>query len=237
MTITHGACTHVGHVRDHNEDNYLAKPSLGLWLVADGMGGHACGEVASEIATHTIGDAVAEGDDLVDAVLKAHEAILDAVDEGVGKAGMGTTVVALRLEGPDYTVAWVGDSRAYLWDEELTQISKDHSLVQELIDGGKIAEEQAMHHPHRNIINQNLGADDLDDIKVDVETGQLKPGQKILLCSDGLSDEITKDEIAEVIADVIAEGGDDQQIADRLVERVLEEVAHDNITVIVVTAS
>ena len=231
--ITFGASTDIGNVREHNEDSFLAEPSLGLWLVADGMGGHACGEVASDIASRTIGEAVSDGNDLTDAIQKSHEAILDAVENGIGKKGMGTTVIALQIQNTEYQVAWVGDSRAYLWDGvELKQISKDQSLVQMLVDTGKITEEEAMFHPQKNIIYQNLGAGDIGELNIGLSKGRLKRGQKILLCSDGLSDEITRDEIKEVVA----AGGSDQQIADNLVKRVLETEAHDNITVILVTA-
>jgi protein phosphatase len=234
--IIFGASTDVGNVREQNEDSFLAEPSLGLWLVADGMGGHACGEVASDIASRSIGEAVNDGDDLVDAIQKSHEAILDAAENGVGKKGMGTTVVVLQLQNTDYRIAWVGDSRAYLWDGKLKQISKDQSLVQMLVDTGSITEEEAMHHPQKNIIYQNLGADDIDELNVGALKGKLSRGQKILLCSDGLSDEITKEEIAEVIATVIEAGGNDQKIADNLVKRVLATEANDNVTVIIVSA-
>ena len=230
--ITFGASTDVGNVREHNEDSFLAEPSLGLWLVADGMGGHACGEVASDIASKTIGKAVGEGADLLDAIQESHEAILDAAKNGVGKKGMGTTVVALQVKNTDYEIAWVGDSRAYLWDGELKQISKDQSLVQMLVDTGNITEDEAMYHPQKNIIYQNLGANDIEELNIGTLKGKLSRGQKILLCSDGLSDEITRNEIAEVVA----AGGNDQQITDNLVKRVLETEANDNVTVILVTA-
>lgn len=234
--IEFGASTDVGNVREDNEDSFLAEPSLGLWLVADGMGGHACGEVASDIASRSIGESVGDGGDLVDAIQKSHEAIVDSAKNGIGKKGMGTTVVALHLQNTNYKIAWVGDSRAYLWDGELKQITKDQSLVQMLVDTGKITEDEAMHHPQKNIIYQNLGADDIDGLNIGELKGKLRRGQKILLCSDGLSDEITREEIAEVIVDVISAGGNDQKIADNLIKRVLETEAHDNITVILVTA-
>jgi serine/threonine protein phosphatase PrpC len=235
--ITFGASTDIGNVREHNEDSFLAEPSLGLWLVADGMGGHACGEVASDIASRTIGESVGDGDDLVDAIQKSHQAILDSAKNGIGKKGMGTTVVALQLQNADYKIAWVGDSRAYLWDGKLEQISKDQSLVQMLVDTGNITEEEAMYHPQKNIIYQNLGADDVDKLNIGELKGTLNRGQKILLCSDGLSDEMTRGEIATVIIDVISTGGNDQKIADNLIKRVLESEAKDNVTVIIVTAS
>lgn len=232
LELSYGASTDIGNVRDHNEDCYLADLSLGLWLVADGMGGHACGEVASEIVARTIGEAVGNGDNLTDAIQKAHRAILESAEKGIGKLGMGSTVVAIHVRGNNYKLAWVGDSRAYLWNGKLKQISKDHSLVQMLVDTGNITEKEAMNHPQKNLIYQNLGATDIDVVNIGVVEGQFYRNQKILLCSDGLSDEIPKDEIAEALGT----GGNDQQIANNLVSKVLETAAEDNVTVVVVAA-
>lgn len=232
--LLYGASTDVGNVRDHNEDCYLAEPSLGLWLVADGMGGHACGEVASDIVVRTIGEAMGEGEELTSAIQKAHQAILESAKNGVGKLGMGSTVIAIHVTGHDYKIAWVGDSRAYLWNGQLKQISKDHSLVQMLVDTGNITEREAMNHPQKNIIYQNLGATDADEVNIGVIEGQFCKNQKILLCSDGLSDEVPRDEIA----DTLSESNDksEQQITDNLISKVLDTKANDNVTVVVVSA-
>ena len=230
--LLYGASTDIGNVRGHNEDCYLAEPSLGFWLVADGMGGHAAGEVASDIAVKSIGGAVANSVNLIDAIQTAHKSILESPAKGIGKKGMGSTVVAIQVCGMHYKVAWVGDSRAYLWNGQLKQISKDHSLVQMLIDSGNLSEREAMNHPQKNLIYQHLGAPDTDELNVGVVEGQFYRGQKILLCSDGLSDELPKDEIA----DVFVESNDDQQIADKLIDKVLATAANDNVTVVVVAA-
>lgn len=232
VELSYGAGSDVGNVRDHNEDCYLAEPALGLWLVADGMGGHACGEVASDIVVRTIAESVKNGEKLTEAIQKAHKAILESAKNGVGKRGMGSTVVAIHVQGHQFTLAWVGDSRAYQWDGKLKQISKDHSLVQMLVDTGNITEKEAMNHPQKNIIYQNMGATDVDEVNIGVIEGQLYKDQKILLCSDGLSDELPKDEIAEVLS----EYDDDQQIADNLIRKVLETTANDNVTIVVVSA-
>ena len=232
VKLLYGASTDVGNVRDHNEDCYLAEPSLGLWLVADGMGGHACGEVASDIVVRTIGEAVASGDELTNAIQKAHKAVLESGKKGIGKPGMGSTVIAIHVQGHHYKIAWVGDSRAYLWNGKLKQISKDHSLVQMLVDTGNITEKEAMNHPQKNIIYQNLGAQDADEVTIGVIEGQFYSKQKILLCSDGLSDELPGNEIA----DVFGESNNDQQITDNLISKVLETRANDNITIVVVSA-
>ncbi|MDH5612648.1 MAG: protein phosphatase 2C domain-containing protein [Gammaproteobacteria bacterium] len=232
VELSYGASTDVGNVRDHNEDCYLAVPSLGLWLIADGMGGHACGEVASDIVVRTIGEAIGNGDELANAIQKAHRAILESVEKGIGKRGMGSTVVAIHVSGHHYKLAWVGDSRAYLWDGKLKQISKDHSLVQMLLDTGNLTEREAMNHPQKNIIYQNLGAKDVDAVNVGIIEGQFYKNQKILLCSDGLSDELPRDEIAEVLG----EYDNDQKITDGLISAVLKTSANDNVTVVVVAA-
>jgi protein phosphatase len=230
--LSYGAGTNVGNVRGHNEDCYLADPELGLWLVADGMGGHASGEVASDIVARTIGEVVGNGKDLADAVQKAHKSVLGSVDKGIGKPGMGSTVVAVHVRDGNYRLAWVGDSRAYLWNNGLQQISKDHSLVQMLVDAGNLTEEEAMTHPKKNLIYQHLGAKDVDEVNIGILEGQLYRNQKILLCSDGLSDEISRQEIA----DVLRAGNDDQQITDDLISKVLGGAAEDNVTIVVVSA-
>lgn len=232
VELSYGASTDVGNVRDHNEDCYLAEPSLGLWLVADGMGGHACGEVASDIVVRTIGEAVGKGVELTEAIQKAHTAILESAKNGIGKLGMGSTVIAIHVRSHHYKIAWVGDSRAYLWNGKLKQISKDHSLVQMLVDTGNISEKEAMNHPQKNIIYQNLGATDVDEVNIGIIEGQLYKDQKIILCSDGLSDELPKDEIAEVLAGC----DNDQQITENLIDKVLDTKANDNITIVVVSA-
>jgi len=232
-TITYAAATHVGNVRDHNEDSYVADGDIRLWLIADGMGGHAGGEIASAIAADVISRGIEQGMPLKEAIQKAHQSILDAVKNGQGKYGMGTTIVALHMSGVNqYELAWAGDSRAYLWDDGLRQISKDHSYVQMLVDLGKILPEEARWHPQKNIITQNLGSEFIDEVMADVIHYELKPGQKILLCSDGLNDELED----RSIADIVGAGGSDQEIVDTLINTVLGGTARDNVTVVLISA-
>ncbi|MCK5396477.1 MAG: serine/threonine-protein phosphatase, partial [Gammaproteobacteria bacterium] len=127
QAANYAARTDVGKIREHNEDSYCVNQNLGLYVVADGMGGHASGEVASEIAITAIEQQIKQGNSLVEAIEVAHLAIIKGVETGAGKPGMGTTVVAVQLMDDAYTLAWVGDSRAYLWSDGLSQISKDHS--------------------------------------------------------------------------------------------------------------
>jgi len=233
-SITYAAATHEGNVRDHNEDAYVADEDIGLWLIADGMGGHAGGEIASAIASDVIRSGIEQGMELRDAIQKAHQSILDAVKNGEGKYGMGTTVVAVHMsDDRRYEIAWAGDSRAYLWDDGLRQITKDHSYVQMLIDLGKILPEEARWHPQKNIITQNLGSEFIDTVMADVLQDELKPGQRLLLCSDGLNDELDD----RTIKDIMEAGGDDQTIVDTLMNTVLAGNARDNVTVVVISAS
>ncbi|HHJ35242.1 MAG TPA: serine/threonine-protein phosphatase [Gammaproteobacteria bacterium] len=234
--VHHAAGTHVGNVREHNEDYFRVNTDIGLYVVADGLGGHASGEVASEIAVETIEQQVKQGASLVEAIERAHHAILRGVETGAGKTGMGTTVVAIQLHENDYTLAWVGDSRAYLWSGELQQISKDHSLVQMLIDSGQISEVEARMHPRKNVIYQNLGAEELDHLRVSVKHGSLYKGQKLILCSDGLSDEVDDDTINNIITQGCEEGRSGDEMVDELIDAALEKGGQDNISIIIVSA-
>ena len=156
--IEFGHLTHVGLRRELNEDTYYGDSELGLWLVADGMGGHEYGEVASALARETIVREVRDGTPLAQAIRIADEEIIRASRRRNDALPMGTTVVAARITGNRFEVAWVGDSRVYLWREgQLAQLSQDHSYVQELIAQGAISAEQARSHPHRNVVTQALG--------------------------------------------------------------------------------
>lgn len=232
QVVDYAARTDVGKVREHNEDCYCVNPVLGLYVVADGMGGHASGEVASKIAVTTIEQQVAQGCGLVEAIGTAHAAIIKGVKQGLGKHGMGTTVVAVQLEGGSYTLAWVGDSRAYLWDGELSQLSKDHSMVQMLIDSGRITRDEARTHPRKNVIYQNLGAAEVEGHQVSVERGVLYKGQNIILCSDGMSDEVDDAQIAEIIS----QADNVEEAAENLVTAAIDNGGNDNVTVIVISA-
>src|SRR5690606_8775679 len=167
--------------RGNNEDSYLSKPDCGLWLIADGMGGHEAGEVASAIVAETVGKAFdgkasdnkpLDNNALVESIQQAHRSVLDAVRQGLGAMGMGSTVVALASNDRDYQVAWVGDSRAYLWIPNsdggtLKRLSTDHSYVQMLLASGAIAEEEAANHPDKNVITQCIGSPDVQEVQVD----------------------------------------------------------------------
>ncbi len=235
MTKIDYACgTHPGLVRAVNEDAYFADPELGLWLIADGMGGHQAGEVASAIVVKELPQCIQKGESLVDAIDMAHMMIQVASEQSSAARHMGSTVVALRMTGLHYQIAWVGDSRAYLWNgHELRRLTKDHSYVQLLLDLGMIMEDEVFNHPSRNVISQGLGVggDGVgNSVKVDEVEGTLAVGDTLLLCSDGLTGEVRE----YLIGEIMASTRDNQQRLAKLIEAALAFGGSDNITAILV---
>lgn len=226
--------THTGHKRDHNEDVCLSAPEINLWLVADGMGGHEHGEVASALARDTVREAISSGRPLEDAIREAAQAVSSRTRTGLSSS-MGTTIVAARVDGNGYEIGWVGDSRAYLQprDGKLHQLTHDHSYVQELMDGGAISEKEAEGHPQRHVITQALGVTTPDSLRVDHVTGSLEPGDQLLLCSDGLNTEVGDHEISEILTS--EEDVDDK--VNTLIETALEHGGSDNVTVVLLQMS
>lgn len=227
--IEFGHLSHVGLRRELNEDTYYGDAELGLWLVADGMGGHEFGEVASALARDAIVREVRAGRGLGDAIRRADEDIIRHSRQRAESLPMGTTVVAVRVLDNRFELAWVGDSRAYFWNGQLRQLSADHSYVQELIDQGAITAEQARVHPHRNVVTQALGVTDPQSLKVETLSGELRPGQQLLLCSDGLTEEVDDAAIAALMgrSDLSA-----QECVDHLVSAALDGGGSDNVTVV-----
>ncbi|MEZ0472571.1 PP2C family protein-serine/threonine phosphatase [Luteimonas salinilitoris] len=230
--IEFGHLTHVGLRRELNEDTYYGDAELGLWLVADGMGGHEYGEVASALARETVVRETRQGTPLVQAIRIADEEIIRASRQRHDSLPMGTTVVAARVTGNRFEVAWVGDSRVYLWHAgKLVQLSQDHSYVQELISQGTISVDQARHHPHRNVVTQALGVTDPQSLNVETMTGEWLPGMQLLLCSDGLTEEVDDAGIARVLAHGECSA---QECVDGLVAAALDGGGSDNVTVVLV---
>jgi protein phosphatase len=223
----------VGRVREHNEDSLLVAPPL--YVIADGMGGHAAGEVASEIAIHVFEEAAitaADPEALKQAVLDSNRAIIHGAHEGLGKQGMGTTLTAAVIENDRLLLAQVGDSRAYLLEgQRLHQVTRDHSLVAELLSRGQITPEEARVHPNRSVITRALGSD--PHVQPDLYELRVHEGDRLLLCSDGLSGMLR----ATTIQQILTENPDPQQAADALVEAANVAGGHDNITVIVVNVN
>lgn len=228
-----GSRTDIGCVREHNEDSLVVKPPL--YVVCDGMGGHAAGEVASEIAVNVVArhapakiDAAALGA----AVEEANLAVIRAAHEGRGREGMGTTCTAAMLENERLVIAQVGDSRAYLLHNGiLQQITRDHSLMADYIEQGKITPEEARVHPQRSVITRALGSDPYmqpDLFEINVETGD-----RLLLCSDGLTSMLEDAEIARILSTV----RNPQECADALVNEAIAMGGYDNVTVIVTDVS
>ncbi len=224
------ARSHVGRVRAGNEDSGYAGPRL--LVVADGMGGHAAGEVASAAAVRalrpldsaTVSEPRAELRAAVDA---ANDQLRSLVEEDPGREGMGTTLTALLWRGTGFTLAHVGDSRAYaLRDGELTQISHDHTFVQTLVDEGRISPDEAESHPQRNLILRSVSGH--SRLEIDVDDIEAAADDRLLLCSDGLSGVVHAAELARILGD-----GDIEVVADRLVQAALDGGAPDNVTCIV----
>ncbi len=231
---TCGHVTHVGNVRTHNEDCYEVDADANFCVLADGMGGHDGGEIASRIVVDCISREIRDGKPMAEALVQAHYAVRKAVDNGEGKPGMGSTAVALKLDNGQFDVVWVGDSRAYVWDSEdkqLTQITKDHSLVQHMIDEGRITPEEALVHPQRNYITQALGMSDLYKMEVGRVQGGLQHGQQLLLCSDGLSGEVSTAEMIEILKLELNE----RQKVDLMIQKSLDNGGADNVTALLVT--
>ncbi len=250
MNIAASGITDTGRKRDHNEDSFLVDDTLGLFVVADGMGGHAGGGTASKLAVETIRDrlreakrdapgafgASAEPEDgkllefLRQAVEAACAAIFTAAQGDPSLAGMGTTVTAALIDGATAYVAHVGDSRCYLLREgRIYQISEDHSLVNEQLKAGAITVDQARHSRFRNIITRSVGFE--QEVMVDMMGLEVEPGDKMVLCCDGLSNLVQDHEILEIAGSVPVE-----EAPGKLVALANERGGDDNITVIVVHA-
>ncbi|MFC4244001.1 PP2C family protein-serine/threonine phosphatase [Gryllotalpicola reticulitermitis] len=229
------AVSNVGRVRSNNQDSGYAGHDL--FLVADGMGGHAGGDVASAIATNHIKQVDREYDDpevaretLKNALLEANEALAETVYEHPELTGMGTTVSAALRVGDFMALAHIGDSRIYLWREgELTQVSTDHTFVQRLVDTGRITEEEAAVHPRRSVLMRVLGDVDAHP-DVDSWILETRPGDRWLMCSDGLHGVVK----SELIARILANPASPKTVADRLLKASLDGGAPDNVTVIVI---
>jgi protein phosphatase len=226
-----GEATDVGRVRTNNEDGLIT--SERLFAVADGMGGHQGGEVASDTALQTLDESFVEStsDGLIDAVRDANDAVLERAVGDPELQGMGTTLVAIApVDGSD-SLAWVnvGDSRLYLLrDGELTQISEDHSHVQELVQAGELTPEEARNHPRRNIVTRAVGID--PNLQIDGDEVNAFAGDRYLLCSDGLTDYVEDDRIASTLRRL----DDPNDVAPELVRLANEGGGRDNITVVVV---
>ncbi len=229
------AVTDVGTVRTNNEDSFVSRPEVGLWMVADGAGGHEHGEMASAM----LAGALQQTDGLAGSTLiaeirscvsRTHQELRGRADAEAGLSGnqviIASTIAVFLASGPHFACLWAGDSRIYLLRQgQLTRLTRDHSLVQTLVDDGTISEAEAERHPHANIITRAIGADGPEP-ELDKVTDLAQPGDRFLLCSDGLNKALDEHLIGRLIAT------DDP--ARRLIDAALEYGVRDNVTAIVV---
>lgn len=226
----YGSRTEIGNVREHNEDSLTVLPPL--FAVADGMGGHEAGEVASEITINTLNDLApqsADAEALARAVVAANLNVIKAPSQGVGREGMGTTLTAAILEKERLVIAQVGDSRAYLLHNgSLQQLTRDHSLMADMIEAGQLTEAEARVHPNRSVITRAIGSD--PHMQPDLYELNVETGDRLLLCSDGICGMIEDHEIASIMRQAPSA----QSCADQLVEAALAAGGFDNATAVVV---
>jgi len=226
----------TGCVRRNNEDFFLIRPELGLYAVADGMGGHNAGEVASRLAIEELTKQAAELSHLNTdgiqawmrkAMQEANRVIFEASRQAAEMEGMGTTLTVLLLKENKAVIGHIGDSRIYLWrDLNLSLLSEDHSMVNELVRLGQISEEKAKNHPHKNVLSRALGVE--KTIEIDCFQLEVRSGDVFLLCSDGFSNELDDQEIAAEFST----GEAWERRLDNLKLRVIERGAPDNFTAI-----
>ncbi|MFN8233659.1 MAG: Stp1/IreP family PP2C-type Ser/Thr phosphatase [Actinomycetota bacterium] len=230
MRFDVGVISDIGQVRERNEDSFLVAPPL--YAVADGMGGHRGGEVASGLALETV-EALANAGEgaLTDQVREANRAVFERSMTDRAVSGMGTTLTALTVDDDAAHVAHVGDSRAYLLRAgALRQLTEDHTLVNRMVKAGEISPEEAEVHPHRNVVTRALGTE--PDVQVDRQDVPLLDGERLLLCSDGLTNMVTTEQIRAILE----ANPSPQDAATRLVRAANRAGGIDNITVIVVDA-
>ncbi len=215
---------HQGKVRTRNEDSVLDCPALGLWAVADGVGGNSHGDVASQMAVQALERNVRQGRSLRQAVADADRVLCDAVVQQPALQGMATTLVACKVDGDHFEVAWVGDSRAYLLDATgIHRITQDHNVAGELLAEGRISPAQFERHPGQHELTQAIGLMRLKEIPHSV--GEFHDGDCLLLCTDGLSGVISDEDLASLVS---AESSP-EMCADKLLQAALEAGAPDNI--------
>jgi serine/threonine protein phosphatase PrpC len=228
-----GAATHPGRVRSQNEDHFVLLPDSGVFAVADGMGGHEAGSLASSTvvdALRTIGVPASAPDLLArleDRILRANARLRDEARDR-GNAVVGSTVVALLVFGGNYAVLWSGDSRLYIVrDGRIAQLTRDHTEAQELVDKGVLRQDEVRTWPRRNVVTRAVGVNEVPEL--DIDHGSLQPGDIFVICSDGLTAHAADEEILARVR-----GAGAQQACDALIALALERGGTDNVTVLVV---
>jgi serine/threonine protein phosphatase PrpC len=237
LRIEYGVRSDPGRVRASNEDSCVANGKSGLFLVADGMGGHAAGEIASQIAASAVEEVISgreAGSNIEDllqlAVEKANARVYETQRLKPAYRGMGSTLTALAFTDNRYYIAQVGDSRAYLLrDKTLSQLTRDHSLVWPLFEGGILSKDDIARHPQKNLITRSIGTH--PEVEADLQSGSALEGDIYLLCSDGLTDVLSDSDILHILRRA---GGDPQELSDLLVSAANSGGGPDNVTVVVV---
>jgi len=229
VRLASGSISHTGLVRGNNEDAILVDADHALFAVADGVGGHRGGEVASRTAIEALRAGVAGGRSVQDAITSANEAVIERARGDVDLTGMGTTMTAMVVAGGQVLIGHVGDSRAYLLhDGALRRVTDDHSLVEELVREGRLTPEQAESHPQRNIVTRALGLD--EPVQVDVYPLDVAQGDRIILCSDGLTTMVRERDIERIARSE----ADPQRAAEQLVDAANSAGGEDNTSVVVI---
>ncbi|NNE38298.1 MAG: serine/threonine-protein phosphatase [Gammaproteobacteria bacterium] len=228
------AITNVGKVRKHNEDSVLARPEIGLWVVADGMGGHAKGDVASQMIVESM-KKIHEGttlakfiDDIEDRIDEVNKKLVDIARESKKRVTIGSTVVMMHTYDKYCIYLWAGDSRLYrLRDNKLSQVTTDHSQVEQYIEQGLISRSEAEVHPHGNMITRAVGA--TEDFYLDMDVQEMQKNDRYMLCSDGLTKHINDSEI-----EAFMRNGSTEECCKYFIDVTLERGAGDNVTCIVI---
>lgn len=230
------AATHVGKVRQINEDSYLDREDLNLWVIADGMGGHHAGDVASKTIVQCLDEITPRKrlstyiDEIEDRLISVNQKLRQMAAEHHDNRTIGSTVVSMVALNNYFALLWAGDSRVYrLRNGALMQLTRDHSQVEELVERGVILREEAESHPASNVITRAVGA--TDQLYIDVDIDKAEPGDTFLLCSDGLYKHLNEDEIAKAL-----QKDDLVEICKSLIDLTLERGASDNVTLVVVKA-
>ncbi|MDN4183813.1 protein-serine/threonine phosphatase PrpC [Bacillus subtilis] len=233
--------TDTGKIRQHNEDDagiFKGKDEFILAVVADGMGGHLAGDVASKMAVKAMGEKWNEAETiptapsecekwLIEQIFSVNSKIYDHAQAHEECQGMGTTIVCALFTGKTVSVAHIGDSRCYLLqDDDFVQVTEDHSLVNELVRTGEISREDAEHHPRKNVLTKALGTD--QSVSIDTRSFDIEPGDKLLLCSDGLTNKVEGTELKDILQSDSAP----QEKVNLLVDKANQNGGEDNITAV-----
>ena len=233
MRFQSWSASHSGAVRSHNEDSFVDRSDIGLWAVADGAGGHDAGEIASgmlKAALEAIPEGLSASEMLAQLrlrVAEVHQSLREQAEQRGPRSIIASTIVVLLARDGHFACLWAGDARGYLLrDGVLTQVTRDHSLVQELVDAGAITPEEAEGHPRANVITRAVGA--AEELDLEKISNRMTAGDRFLLCSDGLNKTLSDAEVAGLLGDA--------DPAERLIAEALARRATDNVTVVAVEA-